>query len=279
MLKKYIPNMFTERTPKSDDVLRCVGRNLVIFQQIEQSLKLLLASHKNAGPLEKYAENFQVRTACINKKMLGHLVERYTTEVLRDAGDAVPEEERPADWHSFSFHIIGETDFIKGVRSDLQMMTDERNDLVHHFLPRWQPGNDKALAEALVYLDAQRDRVLPMHEHLRFTVHGLQESAKIFTEFVSSPEFKKQMELFESPLVTLLCEVATQSHRQDGWTYLALAGDLATRDLPDEIKNLRERYGFKTLKQLLIGAGIFNVLDEPTSGGSFRTLYRRKDDV
>jgi hypothetical protein len=262
--------------------LRRVGRNLVIFQQIEHSLKLLLANHKNAGPIDKYAENLQVRAACINKKMLGHLVERYATEVLRDAGEEVPEDERPADWFAFSFQISGETDFIEALRSDLQVMTDERNELVHHFLPRWQPGNDEVLTEALAYLEAQRERVLPMHEHLRSTVQHLHESAKMFAEFVASPEYEKQTELFwlqASPLVTLLCEVAAQYHRQDGWTYLAQAGDLATRDLPDEVKHLRERYGFKTLKQLLIGADFFDVLDEPLTGGRFRTLYRRKDDA
>lgn len=274
--------MFAERTPTSDEVLRRVGRNLVIFQQIEHSLKLLVANHKNAGPIDKYAKNLQVRAACINKQMLGHLVERYATEVLRDAGEVVPEEERPADWFAFSFQISGETDFIEALRSDLQVMTDERNELVHHFLPRWQPGNDEVLTEALAYLDAQRERVQPMHEHLRSTIQRLHESARVFAEFVANPEYEKQMELFwlqASPLVTLLCEVAAQYHRQDGWTYLAQAGDLATRELPDEVKHLRERYGFKTLKQLLIGAEFFDVLDEPLTGGRFRTLYRRTDDA
>lgn len=272
--------MFAERTSISDEVLRRVGRNLVIFQQIEQSLKHLLANHKNAGPIGKYAENVQDRTACINKKMLGHLVEKYTTEVLRDAGEDVPEDELPADWLAFSFQLSGEADRIAELRSDLQVMTNERNELVHHFLPRWQPDNDEALADALTYLDAQRERVLPMHEHLRSSLKQMCENAVTLAEFLASPEFDKHTELLclqASPLVSLLCEVADQYHRRpDGWTYLAQAGHLATRNLPDEIKHLRERYGFKTLKQLLVGADLFDVFDEPLTGGGFRTLYRRK---
>ena len=271
--------MFTERTPISDEVLRRLGRNLVIFQQIEYSLKLLLANHKNAGPIGKYAANLQARAVCVNKKMLGHLIEKYATEVLRDAGEEVPEEERPADWFAFSFQISGEADCIGRLRSDLQAMTDERNELVHHFLPRWQPGNDEVMTDVLAYLDTQRERVLPMHEHLRSTVQHLHESAKMLAEFVASPEYEKQTGLLwlqASSLVTLLCEVADQYHRPDGWTYLAQAGDLATRDLPDDIKHLRARYGFKTLKQLLVGAECFDVLDEHLAGGRFRTLYRRK---
>lgn len=262
--------------------MRRVGRNLVIFQQIEYFLKLLLAYRKNAGPVDRFPKNFQVNAACIDKKTLGHLVERYATEILCDAGGDVSEEEGPSDWLAFSFHISGETDFIEGLRSDLQVMTDERNELVHHFLPRLQPCNDEALTEALMYLDAQRERVLPMHEHLRSTAQRFSESAGMLAEFVASPEFKKQTKLFwlqASPLVTFLCEVAAQYHRQDGWTYLAQAGRLATRELPNEVKRLGDCYGFKTLKQLLIGAEYFDVLDEPLPRGGFRTLYRRKDEA
>lgn len=216
--------LLAKRTPTSDEVLRRVGRNLVIFQQIEHTLKLLLANHKNAGHIDNYAANLQTRAESINKKMMGHLVEKYATEVLRDAGEEIPEEERPDDWFSFSFHISGETGFIEGLRRDLKMMTDERNELVHHFLPRWQPGNDEALTETMTYLDAQQEKVLPMYEHLRSTLQHLHESTKSFAEFVISPEYQKQTELMwlqASPLVALMCEVTAQHRRNDGWTYLA----------------------------------------------------------
>lgn len=268
-----------DRTQIGDEVQRRLGRNLIIFQQIEHFLKLLLANHKNAGTPENYATNLQAQTECINKKMLGHLVEKYGNEVLLDAGAEMPEEERPVDWLEFSFRVSGDAAFVESMRRDLKLMTDERNELVHHFLPRWQPGNEDVLNEALNYLDAQRERVQPMHEHLRFTVQHLHNSAKRLAEFIDSPEYEKQAELMwlqASPLVNLFCAVADQHHRKDGWTYLAQAGGLATKELPEEVKQLRERYGFKTLKKLLIGSGMFDVLDEPLSDGRFRTLYRQK---
>lgn len=273
--------MSSDRTPTSDEVLRRVGRNLVIFQQIEQFLKLLLANHKNAGTPANYAENLQKQTECINKKMLGHLVEKYGTEVLQDAGVEVREEERPDNWFAFSFRVSGDTEFVESMRDDLKLMTDERNDLVHHFLPRWQPGNDDVLNEALTYLDAQRDKVLPMHEHLRNTVLLLHESSKALSDFVASPEYEKQTELMwlqASPLVSLFCDVAAQYHRKDGWTYLAQAGDLAAKELPDEVKALNERYGFKTLKKLLVGSDLFEIFDESLENGAFRTLYKVRAD-
>lgn len=273
--------MASDRTPTSDEVLRRVGRNLVIFQQIEQFLKLLLANHKNAGTPANYAVNLQKQAECINRKMLGHLVEKYGTEVLEDAGAEVPEVERPDNWFAFSFRVSGDTVFVETMRRDLKLMSDERNDLVHHFLPRWQPGNDDVLQEALAYLDGEREKVLPMHEHLRNTVQLLHESSKALSDFIASPEYEKQTELMwlqASPLVSLFCDVATQYHRKDGWTYLAQAGDLAAKELPDEVKALKERYGFKTLKKLLVGSEMFEIFDEPLVTGAFRTLYKVRAD-
>lgn len=271
----------SDRTPTSDEVLRRVGRNLVIFQQIEQFLKLLLAKHKNAGTPANYAANLQEQTKCINKKMLGHLVEKYGTEVLQDAGVEVPEEERPDTWFAFSFRVSGDTEIVETMRRDLKLMTDERNDLVHHFLARWQPRNDDVLNDTLAYLDAQRERIQPMHEHLRDTVLRLHESAKVLSDFIASPDYEKQTELMwlqASPLVSLFCDVATQHHRKDGWTYLAQAGNLAAKELPDEVKALKERYGFKTLKKLLVGSEMFKIFDEPLVSGAFRTLYKVRPD-
>lgn len=267
----------TDPKPTRDEVLRRVGRNLIVFQQIEHFLKVLLANHKNAGTPETYVSNLQDQTECINKKMLGHLVDKYGTDAFKDAGAQVPEDEGADGWIHFSFHISGDAEFVESMRRDLKVMTDERNELVHHFLPRWQPNALDKLEEALVYLDAQREKVLPIHDHLRSTVLHLQASGRQLAEIIASPEYEMQAELLwlqASPLVRLFCNVATQHHRMDGWTYLARAGDLASRELPDEVKHLKERYGFKTLKKLLIGSEMFEIFDELLPGGAFRTLYK-----
>jgi len=265
--------------PTQDEVLRRVGRNLLLFQQIEGLLKFLLSSHKAGGMQENLKERHQKQINTINRTMFGHLVDKYKTEVLQDAGVEVPEEERPAGWVAFSFRISGDTEFVEAMRRDMTLMTEQRNELVHGFLPRWQPDSPEKLEETLAYLDTQREKVLPMHEHLRTTASHIQESRKKLFEFMASEEYQKQSELMwlqASPLVSLLEDVATQIHRKDGWTYLAHAGDLANKELPEEVKNLKERYGFKTLKKLLVGSEMFDVFDEPLSDGRFRTLYKNR---
>ena len=272
--------MTSNLKPTQDEVLRRVGRNLVIFQQIEQMLKFLLASHKVGGTADNYLARQQENAECINKKMLGLLVERYGNEVLQDAGEEVPDEDRPEGWFSFSFRLSGDTEFVESLRRDLKLMTDERNDLVHGFIPRWKPESKAVLEDTLAYLDAQREKVLPMHEHLMRTMDGMQQSKTLLLNFMNSPEYEKQSELMwlqASPLVSFLSDVATQIQRKDSWTYLAQAGDLAAKSLPEEVKALKERYGFKTLKKLLAGSEMFDIFDDPLSDGRFRTLYRQKE--
>ncbi|WP_186408249.1 hypothetical protein [Candidatus Accumulibacter aalborgensis] len=151
------------------------------------------------------------------------------------------------------------------------------NELVHHFLPRCEPDSSDKMTETVAYLDAQREKVLPMHEHLKSTVTHMDESRRLLSKFMGSPECEKQLELMwlqASPLVKLLRDVATRYHRKDGWTYLAQAGDLAAKEMPEEVTSLKERYGLKTLKKLFVGCKTFDVFDEILSDGRFRTLYK-----
>lgn len=262
-----------------DEVFRRVGRNLLLFQQIEQLMKFVLSHHKAGGEPLDFKEKQQKRIDTINKTTLGNLVDKYGAEVLKDAGTEVPEEESPDNWLTFSFRISGDAEFIETMRRDMKQMTEQRNELVHGFLPRWQPDSPEKIEETLAYLDTQREKVLPMHEHLRTIASHLQETGKKLFEFMAGEEYRKQSEqilLQASPLVLLLRDVASQIHRGDGWSYLAHAGRVANKELHEEVKNLNERYGFKTLKKLLIGSEMFDVFDEPLSEGRFRTLYKNK---
>jgi hypothetical protein len=270
----------SDHKPNQDEVLRRVGRNLIQFQQIERLLKHLLSNHKAGGTPVDFKERQQKQINTINKTMFGNLVNKYGTEVLQDAGVEVPEDEGPADWITFTFKISGDTEFVEAMRRDMKLMTEQRNELVHGFLSRWQPESPEKLEETLTYLDIQREKMLPMHEHLRTMASHIHETRQKFVEFMASEEFQKHSEVMwlqASPLVSLLRDVATQIHRKDGWSYLAHAGDLANKELPDEVKNLKETYGFKTLKKLLVGSEIFDVFDEPLSEGRFRTLYKNKE--
>lgn len=263
-----------------DEVLRRVGRNLLLFQQIEGLLKFLLSNHKASGFPDDFKERQQKKADTINRNMFGLLVDKYCTEVLNDAGVEVPEDEGPPGWLSISFRIHSDADFVAAMRRDMKLMIEQRNELVHGFLPRWLPDTPEKLEETLAYLELQREKVLPMHEHLRATASRMQEGRRMQAELMASTDFQDQMELLwlqSSPLVSFLRDVSIQIQRKDGWCYLAHAGRLANRELPEDVSCLNERYGFKTLKKLLIGSEMFEIFDESLSEGKFRTLYKNKE--
>lgn len=263
-----------------DEVLRKIGRNVLLFQQIEGLLKFLVANHRADGTTTDFVERRQQRADEVQAKTMGMLVGQYTDGILSDAGESPTDhEEVTQPWMSFNVTINGDSDFYESQRANLKLMVDERNELIHHFLPRWQPDSLEHLTAATSYLDKQREKVVPMFDHLKSVTKSMQDAQQEMAAFLASDEGQRQFELLflqHSPLVTLLREVATQKPRSDGWTYLADAGRIARIHEPDAVTRIKERYGHSTLKQLMIASELFDVTDEPLSKGGFRTLYRLK---
>jgi hypothetical protein len=72
----------------------------------------------------------------------------------------------------------------------------------------------------------------------------------------------------------MLGEIAMQTPRADGWMLLSSAGHVIKRHASEELEDLRDRFGHSTLKEVLLATELFDVEDEPTSGGGTRTIYR-----
>lgn len=262
----------------NDEVLRKVGRNVLLFQQIEELLKFLVANHCLAGTPINLVERREKRMG--KRQTMGKLSGQYLNGILSDAGVAIEEpKDATQAWMSFIFSITDDNDFMESQRADLELMVRERNDLVHHFLPRWHPGSLEQMTAASDYLDQQREKVLPMLEHLKSVAKSLRQAQEAVVAFLASDEGERLLELARlqnSPLVVLLREVTMQKTRPDGWTSLADAGQFARTHESDEVAHMKERYGHSTLKRLLIASELFDVLDEPLTNGGFRTLYRVK---
>ena len=82
--------------------------------------------------------------------------------------------------------------------------------------------------------------------------------------------------LQQSRIVKLFEQIAETPARRDGWVDLAAAGQCVHRLAPDDVMNLKERYGVRSLKPLLVTSERFEVADDPDGGGYVRTIYRKK---
>lgn len=265
------------RTPEIDEVFRRIGRNLLLFQHIEHLLKQLMASARLEGSVHSMQANFDQRRARIHKQTLGQLAGQFVDDVLADAGEREAPENVDQVWFSFGFTIQADSAFVEQHTAEMKALVDARNDLIHHFLPRWSPASEESTHAALAYLDEQRAQALPMRDRLQGFVNSLHEAAKAHADFLSSPEAVREIELHwlrHSRLVLMLGEVAQRTPRADGWTELASAGHIVRQREPEELEHMQERCGQRTLKKLLQATGLFDIEEEPTPRGGTRTVYR-----
>lgn len=264
-----------------DEVLRKVGRNLLIFQQIEGLLKMILGDSRVQGYADELADNKEQRVNGIQRDMLGQLFQRYKDEILSNPDE---EQQGPSDlhkpWISFSFKTTGDDDFYKRQCESYEMIREERNQLVHQFLPYWQPNSQEHLIVASDYLDEQREKILPVWEHLKSVYENFKQAMQMHANLLASKEFSQQFELMwlqTSPLINLFGDIANRNAGTDGWVCLAYAGRLAHKNAPDDVANMKTRYGYGSFKKLLMASGGFEIFDKPLLNGRFRTFYRLRD--
>lgn len=265
------------RTPEIDEVLRRIGRNLLLFQHIEHLLKQLMASSRLEGTMTSMAANLEERRAKFHKQTLGQLAGQFVDDVLADAGERDSPESLEEAWFSFGFTIQTDSAFVEQHTAEMKAVVDARNDLIHHFLPRWSPASGDSTEAALAYLDEQRAKALPMRDRLQDFVKSLQDAATAHAQYMASPEGARSFELMwlrHSRLVLMLGELATKTDRDDGWMILSTACNVVHQQEPTELVDLHKRFGHRTLKKLMQATELFDIEEEPTPRGGTRTVFR-----
>ena len=267
-----------------DDVLRKIGRNMMALQQIEALLKALLTQSNVRMGLAEVLVQQTKRNDAIAKQTLGMLVKQFTSEVLAPedaaASDAVGECLAP--YVTFSYSIQAEEAFVVQRTVALKLLVDERNELIHHFLPKWSRKSLKSGNEVSLQLDQQHARISVEFETLRGYLDGLQRSQGLANSVIDSPEFKKQFELLwlqNSQVVQLLVKLSQRAASACGWVPLDAAGQELWRVAQDDMESLHERYGYSKLKPLLVAARLFDLRNEPLANGRSRVLFRLREDA
>ncbi len=270
-----------------DELFRRVGRNLLNFQRIEGMLKFLVANVGLAGPITELARIRETDTNIVRQSTMGILAGRLLNEFLSDIGDSDADAnagvEVPASetWASFTVTIEMDAASRASLGDDIRALVEERNQLVHNFYSQWDGTTIESTHVALDHLEEQRKRLRPVFERLKEWTQNTKEGMKAHADFLSSPEGEKTFEhlfLCNSPIVKLLAECSAHLRRADGWLPLATTGHILKRDVPEDVAAMRERYGYSSLKRLVVATDMFDVWDEPIPGG-FRSVYRSKSSA
>ena len=144
-----------------NEVFRKIGRNMVLFQELELLLKLIVA---NTGSISGYADELSLkreqRAANIQKQTMGQLVGQYlkiTDPEYQEFSDAPEDTEK--SYLSFSFHI-GDTTYFETKKDALAQMVSDRNELVHHVLPNFDRNSIESCIQIEKQLDEQEKKIL-----------------------------------------------------------------------------------------------------------------------
>lgn len=163
----------------------------------------------------------------------------------------------------------------------LSKIVNDRNKLIHHLLPAFNPDSIESCLETEQYLDQQRKELIPEYDYLRKLILVVEKSRKEYAKYVKSGKFMKDWKLSElrqNSIVIMLSEISLQKARPDGWTFLSTAGEIISQEASGEINDLNKRLNFKTLKELILATEVFDIYEESTEKGGVRVLYRLKSD-
>jgi hypothetical protein len=263
-----------------DEVFQKIGRNLVNFQIIELMLKHLIGHGRVAGYMSELKQIHEKKIEGVKKKTLGTLVSEFVETTFQSSVTSPePTAELKEPYMSFSFSVEADNEFYENKKRELKSLVDDRNQLIHHLLPRFNPESLDSCLEIRDYLDQQRERLIPEYEYLKSTFESFEEIKKAHAAFLSSDEGKKAFELGflqQSSIVQLLLNVSVQKPRPDGWTFLSVAIQQIRQILPCEMEQLNNRWGYHTLPDLMEASGYFDITKEELSHGSYRWVYRSK---
>jgi hypothetical protein len=263
-----------------DDVLRKVGRNVVLVQQLEQLLKFVVANGNLAGFASELKTLKEAQENKINKQTLGTLVGQYVanSNPESDTQSTEPEEIDEA-YFSFSFRIECDDDYYESRKEALAQLVTERNDLIHHLLPRFDMKSAQSCRALGKELDEQSEKIRLEINRLKATAMALNDGRKEMAAYFQSEEGWKEIELSflrQSRLVLMLGDIATQMSREDGWTSISSAGHLIKEHAPEELEQMKEKHGYNSLKKLIQASEIFDIHEEATPKGGARILYKLK---
>lgn len=242
------------------DVQRKLGRCLLRLQQYEILLKALVAHGEIAGQPAGLQAVQDAQVACAQKKTLGALVgmltERHLTSVEVDDTTEAPQGDG-GSWFRFRFQVGLDAGQQQDTKAALKELVDLRNELVHHFLQRFNIWERQGCINAHAYLDASFETIDGHYLTLRGWAQGMEEARALMASFMNTAAFEDllvngiapdgSVDWLSSGAVRCLHE-AEARFATEGWTQLNTATTWIRAQHPDQHP---QRYGCGSWRQVI----------------------------
>lgn len=261
------PSLFALR----NEFFRRCGRNLWLFQSVETLLKRLALAGRCEISLDDTHDRLQTRVDRVTRQSMGTLARGLSATIL---GPERQDDDLDGDLMRWSLRVEADGGFSEELRSKLGALVDERNRLAHHSQSRWDITDEASLQEALDTLDAQRKRILVVHDELRRLGLWVSQAVEATLCYFESSDFKWQWR--QARLQQALLDVVERAGRADGWSPLTQVGQHwrdAVGALPED-----ERQDLPSLRRLLDACGWFEWRELPNPGGGSITFCRPRTE-
>ena len=263
-----------------DEVLRKLGRNLLLFQEAENRLKWLAARRQVSGMSGDFQTTVDKTLRAVNKETLGGALRRVTEDSSLSERDL--EKIEAAIVNDGGAHLELSFDFLgpegepdASWRERLEALVEARNSLVHHFLERFDLETPEGCRTASRHLDEQEAEHASVVADLHERCKNVARAAGMFAAALKQDDVREELRYGSLwlKLDEVLRRVAKEGAQSDGWTYLNLVGqELATHE-PGLLQRLRESFGHRSLREAVAAMDEFEMRDEPTGNG-VKVLYR-----
>ena len=179
-----------------DQVLRCIGRNVLNLQRMEGMLKFIVFSTGkfdaalDTAQTTEDLEKFLIRRRNeINRLSMGRLVGGLSKTLQSD--DAGHRETIDSE-NGAGFEVVynlEDKDFTDELIHALRRIVSERNDLIHNRLISLNYRSAEDCQILIGELDEQRARLNPQYEALSAIVLSLRDHLKELKDYVESESF------------------------------------------------------------------------------------------
>lgn len=270
------------------DVQRKLGRCLLRLQQYEILLKALVTHGDVAGPSAELVAVRDAQVASAHKRTLGTLVGMLTERHLTSAEEDDSTDEPQGDggpWFCFRFQLRLDASQHQATTAALKELVDLRNELVHHFLQRFNIWELQGCMAADAYLDASYETIDGHYLTLRGWVQVMHEAQEAMASFMKTAAFEDLLVNGIAPdgTVDWPASGAVRCLREaeglfatEGWTLLNTATTWIRAQHPDQHP---QRYGCGSWRHIIHESRQFEVRRTVnTEQGCGEVWYRSRQE-
>lgn len=267
-------------------VQRKLGRCLLRLQQYERLLKAMVADGELSGLADRLHTIREQKIACVQKKTMGTLVGILTESFLTLLPRNEEESQMEADagdqnWFSYRCQLEMPAEHYEATKAALKELVDLRNELVHHFLERFDLWSESGCQAADGFLEESYETINRHCLNLQSWAKHMNEARAKMASVMQSQAFSDVIDGIRGdgsvdwPGSGICCCLREAENKCaiDGWTRLETAILWIGSTYPEQTP---KRYGCSSWRHILNESRQFEIRKLQADNERITVWYRSK---